>query len=251
MLPFSKGKLRKDLVPWHSYFHFISMASPVGVIMLHRSNIFTRSFYRDIDALEETTEKMKEEVSQLEEENEKLEASVKQLESSVRNLKASKEKLDILTSVQGQSTDELERQLAESRNILEMQKDNLSGDILSNIMTVVLAADDDGDMLLSDAEINEVTKNIESLQGVDFNDAQLKKLIIGKGRDISGQSKYQGLNQYRNAVTTLLTLFRPRIAGLMDMVKTLLESETVEIALKKFREEFLQSERSLKIDGSI
>lgn len=128
-------------------------------------------------------------MSQLEAENTKLEASVKQLESSVSTLKATKEKLDAFQSVQGQTIDELERQLTESRKILEMQKDSLSGDILSNIMTVVLAADDDGDMLLSDAEIDEVTKNIEGLHGVDFNDAQLKKLIISKGRDIPGTSK--------------------------------------------------------------
>jgi hypothetical protein len=132
---------------------------------------------------------MKEEVTQLEEGNSKLEASAKHLESSVNSLMASKKKLATLKSVEGQSVDELERQLAESRSILEMQKVNLSGDILSNIMTVVLATDYDGDMLLSDTEINEVTKNIESLQGVDFNDAQLKKLIIGKGRDIQGETK--------------------------------------------------------------
>jgi predicted nuclease with TOPRIM domain len=130
---------------------------------------------------------MKEEVAQLEAENTKLEESVKQMESSVSSLKATKQKLDTLQSVQGQSIDELETQLAESRKILDMQKASLSGDILSNIMTVVLAADDNGDMLLSDAEIEDVTKNIESLQGVDFNDAQLKKLIIGKGRDIPGE----------------------------------------------------------------
>lgn len=56
-------------------------------------------------------------------------------------------------------------------------------------MTVVLAADDNGDMLLSDAEIDEVTKNIESLHGVDFDDAQLKQLIINSGRNIPGEFK--------------------------------------------------------------
>lgn len=112
----------------------------------------------DIDALQITTEKMKEEVAQLEAENTKLESSVKQLESSVSGLKATKQKLDTLQATQGQSIDELERQLAESRKILEMQKQSLSGDILSNIMTVVLAADDDGDMLLSDEEIDKLTK---------------------------------------------------------------------------------------------
>jgi myosin heavy subunit len=141
----------------------------------------------DIDALEETTSRMKEEVAQLEAENNKLEASVKQLQLSVSGLKATKDKLETLQSVQGKSIAELEKQLEESRKIAAMQKDSLSGDILNNIMTVVLAADDDGDMMLSDAEIDEVTKNLESLQGVDFNDAQLKKLIISKGRDIPGK----------------------------------------------------------------
>ncbi|KAG7345004.1 hypothetical protein IV203_032535 [Nitzschia inconspicua] len=171
---------------------------------------------KDIDALEETTERMKKGVTQLQTENKKLQASVKQLESSISNLKAIKQRFNILQSVQGQSIDELEKQLDESRKILAMQKDSLSADILSNIMTVVIAADDNGDLLLSDKEIDEVTKNIQSLHGVDFNEAQLKKLIISKGRDIP---------------------------GLMDMVKTLLESETVETALEKFRQEYLKAEQ--------
>jgi exonuclease VII small subunit len=190
MQPFNKEKLRKDLVPWdvHQFSTSCSMLACCWFQLLRPAYLFPRSFHRDIDALEETTERMKEEVTQLEVENVKLEASVKQLESSVTTFKTTKEKLDTLKIAQGQSIEELERQLLESRNILEMQKDNLSGDILSNIMTVVLAADD-GDMLLSDAEIDEVTKNIESLQGVEIDDAQLKKLIINKGRDIAGESK--------------------------------------------------------------
>lgn len=84
-------------------------------------NHLSSDFNRDIDALEETTDRMKEEVTELETENTKLEESIKQLESSVSGLRATKEKLETLQSVQGQTLDELEKQLAESRKILEMQ----------------------------------------------------------------------------------------------------------------------------------
>jgi hypothetical protein len=95
--------------------------------------------------------------------------------------------LDIIQSVQGQSLDELEKQLEESREILSTMKDDLAGDILQNIISVVLAADDNGDNVLSDAEIDEVVRNIEGLQGVDLPDAKLKQLIIGKGRSVTGE----------------------------------------------------------------
>jgi ribosomal protein S21 len=36
----------------------------------------------------------------------------------------------------------------------------------------------------------------------------------------------------------------------MDMVKTLLESDSVEVALKKFKEEYLQAERSIGLKES-
>jgi glycerol-3-phosphate dehydrogenase len=124
------------------------------------------------------------------------------------SLLETKKKLDTLKSLQGRSVDELEKQLNESKAILATMKDDVAGDILQNIMTVVLGADDNGDMILSDEEIDEVVKNIESLHGIDLNDEELKKVIIGKGRDIP---------------------------GLMDMVKTVLESESVEAAMAKFR----------------
>ncbi len=66
-------------------------------------------------------------------------------------------------------------------------KDDLAGDILQNLISVVLAADDNGDNLLSDTEIDEVTRNIESLQGIDLPNDKMKQLIIGKGRSITGE----------------------------------------------------------------
>jgi uncharacterized coiled-coil protein SlyX len=110
------------------------------------------------------------------------------------SLKESKEKLDIIQSVQGQSLTELEKQLVESRNILGSMKDSLVGDILQNLMTVVLAADDNGDMILSDKEIDELVNNFESLQGMDFDNDMIKKVVNGKGRSVAGKSSYTRLS---------------------------------------------------------
>ena len=77
--------------------------------------------------------------------------------------------------------------MEESRQILSTMKDDLAGNILQNIITVVLAADENGDNLLSDTEIDVVVRNIEGLQGVDLPNEKLKQLIIGKGRCVAGE----------------------------------------------------------------
>jgi uncharacterized coiled-coil protein SlyX len=137
------------------------------------------------------------------------------------SLKESKEKLDIIQSVQGQSLNELEKQLVESRKILSSMKDTLVGDILQNLMTVVLAADDNGDMLLSDIEIDELVTNFEDLQGLDLNNDTIKKVIIGKGRSV---------------------------AALMDMVKILLTSKDINTAIDQFRQDAAKVDRGISIE---
>jgi len=173
----------------------------------------------DVDALSQTTERVKEEVEQLKAENLKLEASVKSLKASNESLLETKKKLDTLKSVEGQSLDELEKQLEESRSILKGMKDDLAGDVMQNIMTVVLAADDNGDMMLSDDEIDQVVKSLESLNGVDINDENARALIIAKGRDIP---------------------------GLMDVVKTVITADSIDTALVTLRGEVAEYKRAME-----
>ena len=166
---------------------------------------------------------VKEEVDQLKGENDKLEAQVSTLSTSVDGLKQSKEKLDIIQSVQGQSLTELEQQLVESRKILGSMQDSLIGDILQNLMTVVLAADDNGDMLLSDIEIEELVTNFENLQGLDLDNETIKKVIVGKGRSV---------------------------AALMDMVKVLLTSKDLASVIQQFKQDAAKVDRGISIEVS-
>jgi uncharacterized protein YpuA (DUF1002 family) len=97
-----------------------------------------------------------------------------------------KETLDALQSVQGQSVEELEKQLKDSQEILDSMDDNFKADLMNNIVTILLAGDENGDMLLSDEEIDEIIHELESVHGVNLNDTLLRKIVIDKGRSITG-----------------------------------------------------------------
>jgi hypothetical protein len=87
--------------------------------------------------------------------------------------------LETVRAVEGQSLDELERQLQESEQILEQMDHNWSADVMQNIFSVVLACDD-GDMTLSNAEINTMIHKIEGIQGVDLKERIVTKEAVGR-----------------------------------------------------------------------
>ncbi len=95
-----------------------------------------------------------------------------------------KDKLEIIQSVQGASLDELEQQLQESRNIYSKMSQNLQGEILQNLISVILACDQDGDMVLSDEEIDDIIHKMEAIHGVQLKEDLLKSIVIEQGRSI-------------------------------------------------------------------
>ena len=97
-----------------------------------------------------------------------------------------KDKLDTINSVQGASLKELENQLEESRKIYENMEDSLQGEILQNLISVILACDQDGDMTLSDAEIDDIVARLEKLEGVDLKEDLIRSKIIEHGRSMNG-----------------------------------------------------------------
>ena len=94
------------------------------------------------------------------------------------------ETLSTLQSVQGQSVDELERQLQESKDILSRMKTNEKGQVLQNLISVLLNADEDGNMELSDADIDKVIARLEGLSNVNFDDYKIRKFILDHNRSI-------------------------------------------------------------------
>lgn len=95
------------------------------------------------------------------------------------------ETLATLQSLEGKSIDELERQLTESKSILAQMNTNVKGELLQNLITVMLAVDADGDLLLADEEIDALIGNLEGIHGVDLKEDLLKKTIIEHGRSLT------------------------------------------------------------------
>ena len=99
------------------------------------------------------------------------------------------ETLSTLQSVQGQSVDELERQLQESKDILARIKTNQKGALLQNLVNVLLGADQDGNMMLSDEDIDNLITRLEKLHNINIDDEKVRKVIVDNGRSIEAVMK--------------------------------------------------------------
>jgi hypothetical protein len=102
------------------------------------------------------------------------------------SLSVQKDKLNTIASVQGASVDELERQLAETKQIYNKLQQNLQGDILNNLIEVALACDQDADMVLTDQEINGAIERLEQVHGIDVDNEGVRKALIKNGRSMDG-----------------------------------------------------------------
>jgi chromosome segregation ATPase len=139
-----------------------------------------------VEALRQTNERMGEEVDQLKVENVRLQTSVTSLETSVGHLQEMSTTLETIRATEGQSIDELERQLKESESILDQMQDNLRGDIVQTLISMVLAIDHDGDMCLSDSEIDSLIVKIEEMSAgsIDLKEDLLRAKLVENGRSL-------------------------------------------------------------------
>jgi hypothetical protein len=64
-------------------------------------------------------------------------------------------------------------------------QDNLMGNILQNLISVVLNCDKDGDMVLSDEEIDTIILKMEGINGIDLNDELLREALVQNGRSLN------------------------------------------------------------------
>jgi len=94
--------------------------------------------------------------------------------------------LDAVRAVESKGLDELENQLQQSRDIYSKMQDNLMADILQNLISVVLGCDQDGDMVLSDEEIDNIILKMEGMNGVDLKEDLLREALVQNGRSLNG-----------------------------------------------------------------
>ena len=96
------------------------------------------------------------------------------------------ETLSTIEAMQGSNVKELENQLEESKQILATMSVNAKSELLQNLITVMMAADSNGDMLLSDVEIDELIQQLESIGKVQLKEARIREIIIREGRSLAG-----------------------------------------------------------------
>jgi phosphatidylinositol kinase/protein kinase (PI-3 family) len=130
-------------------------------------------------------EQFEEEVNYLQVENARLKNQVATMEESVSKLQTLEETVSTLQSLQGNSVTALEQQLQESKNILASMKINTQGQILQNLIGVLLATDVDQNMLLSDAEIQQLISNLEQVENIQLDENLIKSTIIEQGRSVA------------------------------------------------------------------
>ena len=157
-------------------------AVPAGIlaVALGGYSFHQQTQLTDIRTLKETAKRVKEEVQRLEEENQRLKSSVEDLGQTVDELQDVEKCLDAITQTQGQSVDALKKQLEENRQILGKMEENMRGQIIQNLLTIVYRGDDDGDEIISDEEATEVIESMQALSGLQFNADKLRAKLVGK-----------------------------------------------------------------------
>ena len=63
-------------------------------------------------------------------------------------------------------------------------QDNLNAVIVQNLISTVLTCDVDGDLVLSNAEIDDAIAKLESIHGVQLKEDKLRDLVISQGRSL-------------------------------------------------------------------
>ena len=103
----------------------------------------------------------------------------------VYSLQEMEKALSTIQAAEGKSIDDLEKQLETTQEIYDSMETNLNGDILQNLINIVLSVDNDGDMILDDDEIQELIFKFEGLNGVDLDDDKFRQVIIDNGRSLN------------------------------------------------------------------
>ena len=134
----------------------------------------------DIKALQETQQVIQAEVDKLTAENDRLATNVENMTTSVQHLEDVQEALDTITAQQGQSVDAFRQQVEENKRILAGMQTNLQANVLQNLLSVILRSDADKDMVIDEAEIQDLMRRIRNLSGVQLHEDRFRQKIANK-----------------------------------------------------------------------
>jgi len=140
-----------------------------------------QSSLADVKALLEANAALSKEVDHFGGENDRLEGLVGSLSSSVKGLEDIESALEVLTSTQNQSIEEFKAQIKENRKILAKMESNLKGNVLQNMLSVIVRSDKDGDFTIDNEELEDLIKNMKDMNGVTLYEDRFRKAIKDSG----------------------------------------------------------------------
>jgi DNA gyrase/topoisomerase IV subunit A len=165
--------------------HVSILVSSVFGVLLAPAAAFQQRKLTETVALKETNERLQEEVAQLEQERARLDAHKEEMTKSVTHLQQIEQTYATVSAIQGDAVKELEKQLAESEEILASMHRNQAGDILQNLVSILLATDKDRDMKFSDEEVEDLIRQLEGLHGVELKEDLLRKTVKEQGGSVA------------------------------------------------------------------
>jgi len=143
----------------------------------------------ECEDMKERLETREQEMNNLKNENERLNKVMSDYEKCKINLEHLPNIFEDIRKMECASLNLLEEQLEQSQQILEEMKNNKLDIILNNVFDALIACDKDGDVKLTDDEIDDLIHGIEGINKVDINDELSKRMIIDAGRDINAVMK--------------------------------------------------------------
>jgi DNA repair exonuclease SbcCD ATPase subunit len=138
-----------------------------------------------VPCFRQTLKEIRQEVNTLSLENEKLKTQNTELEKNTKKLQEVEKQLSDLSVLQGQSVDELVKQVREYREISEKMEENVKSQIVQNIISVIFTADQDRDFIIDAEEVDGLKNRLTSIDGVDFSEENFNKALVKAGYDPS------------------------------------------------------------------
>ena len=134
----------------------------------------------NIATLKETAAAVQVEVDKLEHENDRLKSNIKELGGTIEDLNDVEAALDKISSMQGQSVAEFEKQVHQAKDLLKTQKGLTKGKVLNNLSQLVFRGDADKDKIFSESEVTNIIESLKKIGGVTIHEDRFRAALVGK-----------------------------------------------------------------------
>mmetsp|Transcript_19811 Transcript_19811/g.29168 ORF Transcript_19811/g.29168 Transcript_19811/m.29168 type:complete len:301 (-) Transcript_19811:321-1223(-) len=133
------------------------------------------------DSLRTVINRIRMDVNRFTSENAKLKATNDRLSQEVGTLERVEANLNNIVEEQGTNASEFMNLMKENQTTLDTIKENLQGQVLQDLLRVVMQSDRDEDFQIDPEEINILVMRMQNVSGVVFNEDHFRALMKKRG----------------------------------------------------------------------